>query len=470
VRAGLFLFVLGALLLTAPREPFSDELRAQIATARAIASAASLDVAFDGDNPFTQLHDGRRYATSAPGLALWLVPAEALGVLVRKARVVPVLESASAALAVALVCLLFAAELRRRASRPSTTVIATLALAFSTGLCAAGRFPDGSALAALLLYAALVCARRPGTGSAVQASIASAALLLVEPSLAPAVIVLVVGAALEPSRRSPQAVLALAGPLAVGGALVLVHRAHVGWFPPPSGDLLQGLDGLLLSTGKSVFLYSPPLVLLALALPWWWRQRRGEAALGMAVMLATVLSVAALDRWHGDPAWGPRRLVPLLPVAAEPIALWLDGQRTRLQRGLAGVVLALGLMVQALGALYAPTAFPNLVTAVRLGSGAPNWFVEPTSELHFIPQFSPITGHRWMLSHALRRDRALDVDAPWKLLLPSTPRLDAQWATVKLDWFALEAPRPTVYAVTITSGVLMLAGLLLIARRLRTLS
>jgi hypothetical protein len=464
------LIVLGGLLMILPREPLPDEARAQAATARSLTTHLSLDVANDGENPFTHVHDGRRYASAPPGLALALVPAELIARFT-DVRTRGLLESASAAIGVALLCLLFAAELRRHAARPSTTVIATLALAFTTTLVAAGRYADGSALAALLLYYAYTWARRQGTASGVRASIALGLLVLVEPSYGPAAAVLMIGAVLaDRDRRTPPGIMALAAPLLVGAALVLIHRGHVGWFPPPPGDLLQGLDGLVLSTGKSVFLYSPLLFLLPFALPGWWRERRTEAALAIAVMLAVVCSAAMLDRWHGDPTWGPRRLTPILPIAAEPIALWLDGKRARLTRAAAGVLLVAGLFVQLFGAVWAPSAFPRLVNLVRDKTGAPDWFVDPQSELHFIPQFSPISGQHWMLRHAIHGDPLESGDAPWHLFIPQTPRLAGEWAQIHPDWFGLGAPAQTRAIVLSLGGLLMLAGIAATARRLRMLA
>jgi hypothetical protein len=469
VRLGLFLIVLGALVLILPREPLPDEPRAQAATARSLVTHLSLDVAGDGENPFTHVHDGRRYASAPPGLALALAPAELIARFT-DARTRGLLESASAAFGVALLCFLFAAELRRHAARPATTVMATLALAFTTTLVAAGRYADGSALAALLLYFAFSRARRQGTASGVRASIALGALVLVDPSYGLPAAVLMIGAVLaDKDRRTPPAIMALAAPLLVGAALVLIHRGHTRWFPTPPGDLLQGVDGLVLSTGKSVFLYSPLLFLLPFALPSFWRERRTEAALAAAVLIATVISAGMLDRWHADPTWGPRRLTPILPIAAEPIALWLDGKRARLTRAAAGVLLVVGLFVQLCGAVWAPSAFPRLVNVVRDKTGAPDWFVDPTSELHFIPQFSPISGHHWMLRHAIHGD-GLEGDAPWHLFIPQTPKLTAEWAQIHPDWFGLGAPLQTRAIVLSLGGLLMLAGIAATARRLRMLA
>jgi hypothetical protein len=340
--------------------------------------------------------------------------------------------------------LLFCADLEKLGARRSWAVGATLLLAGSTALFISARVPDGSALAALLLLLAMRGARGESLGAAFGCGLAAGALALVDAAYLPAAIVLAIGAALR--RRSLGRALAIFFALAVGGVLLLMQRASLGAPIPVPGDFVDGMYGLLLSTGKSVFLYSPPLALALFALPWWWRRRRSDAALLVAVAVALVLAVAASPRWDGDPAWGPRRLFLLVPLLVEPVALWLaDLQaRGRVRGWLRVALLAVavnGVVVQALGAALPPKSYLDIVDKVRVATGAPGWFAAPRSECHFIPQFSPLTGHVWLLSHLLRGDRDLGHDAPWMLLQENNPKLSAEAARLRLDWAPLGWPR-----------------------------
>jgi len=46
----------------------------------------------------------------------------------------------------------------------------------------------------------------------------------------------------------------------------------------------------------------------------------------IAVSMSLLFAVARLHDWHGDPAYGPRRLAPLVPLLLQPIA-WGAGPR-----------------------------------------------------------------------------------------------------------------------------------------------
>jgi hypothetical protein len=86
--------------------------------------------------------------------------------------------------------------------------------------------------------------------------------------------------------------------------------------PPARGNPLIGLPALLLSPGKSLFLYSPPTAVALFGLINLIRRERrlGQAIIGTcAVHLAMISS---LTFFGGDWAWGPRYFAAVLPLVA----------------------------------------------------------------------------------------------------------------------------------------------------------
>lgn len=440
-RIAISIFIISILIAFAPRVPPVGAERARLDTARALAAGRGWELSVDGPEAGTNVHRGARYAVQPPGGALALVPPMVIERALKLERpwAQQLIVTAWNALFAALACVLLFGGIRRLGGSTGAATAAALALAIATPLFADGRTADGSALATLLLYGALRASRAETRAGDALAALAAAALTACEPSAFLAVVVLLAGAAVK--RHAPALLGWLAAPVAAG-VLVAVHRAHVGAWTPSDvrGDFAEGLVGLLLSSGKSVFLYAPPLALVFWALPWWWRTRRADASLTGVVLIAFVCATAALKDWHGDPTWGPRRLIPLLPLAAEPIALWADAgwaqARRRMRASLFALMVA-GALVQSLAIAIPTASWLGALDQLRNGTGAPGWFVPP-SEAHFIPEFSPLAGHAWLLEHRVRRDNNFAADAPWHVLVPSTPKLEID---LRPDWWAVEAPR-----------------------------
>jgi len=96
--------------------------------------------------------------------------------------------------------------------------------------------------------------------------------------------------------------------------------------------------------------------------------------------------------------------------------------------------------VQTVGVLISPSAYLDVARSVRMSTGAASWFAEEPSQCQFIPQFSPISGHAWLLSHMVRRDDRFDISPPYQLLVERPPRLEGLLPRLHPDWFALGWP------------------------------
>ncbi|MEI8050414.1 MAG: hypothetical protein WCI12_03170 [Actinomycetes bacterium] len=83
--------------------------------------------------------------------------------------------------------------------------------------------------------------------------------------------------------------------------------------------LLRGVADLLISPGRGILLFSPLLVVAAIGVPWLFRKAPGLVVSQGLGILAVVLFVATLTNFSGFAAWGPRFLVPVLPIALLPI-------------------------------------------------------------------------------------------------------------------------------------------------------
>jgi hypothetical protein len=126
-------------------------------------------------------------------------------------------------------------------------------------------------------------------------------------------------------------------------------EGHVaaGSFSHFHASLLRGMIGLLFSPGRGIFWYNPALLLLLLfpsSIAAFWRRTRG---------LGYLLFYARFPNWADGLSWGPRYIIPVLPLALLVVGEILqtarcgDKARPALAKcSLLGFLLGLGLLLQ----------------------------------------------------------------------------------------------------------------------------
>lgn len=238
-----------------------------------------------------------------------------------------------------------------------------LAWAFSTLAFNYARYEYNKALAGLLLilafYAWLRFNRMPRWRNALGLGCAMgmlAALRLEMAAVLPAFALGMVWMRRRTENFIRLAVIA-AVPAAAGILFVIVYNAmywgaglgggYEGSFSLNPGEALAGF---LFSPGKSVFLFNPILLLLPLALRPFIQTQPRERAVPLLLGLGLLVSVYAFwGNWWGGWGYGPRHLVPLLPLACVPLAALLDGGGRPVWTAFGALALA-GFAVQLVGA------------------------------------------------------------------------------------------------------------------------
>jgi hypothetical protein len=156
---------------------------------------------------------------------------------------------------------------------------------------------------------------------------------------------------------------ALGGGAVAGVAVLLVHNAVLFGGPftlgyPSTAEgaklvtrfdtpLLTGLYGFLLSPGKSVFIFAPPILLALFGLRTLWQRNRGVAALAVLFPLIELAFYVTYSQWEGGYCVGPRYLVPALIFLCLGLGPVLAANRPWI-RPFAAVLFAAGFLVQAL--------------------------------------------------------------------------------------------------------------------------
>ena len=78
--------------------------------------------------------------------------------------------------------------------------------------------------------------------------------------------------------------------------------------------LLTGLGGLLFSPSKSLFLFSPLVILCILSIYSAWKKYRNLTAMVLLMFLGNLLFYSKWHDWHGGWCWGPRLILPSLII------------------------------------------------------------------------------------------------------------------------------------------------------------
>jgi len=116
-----------------------------------------------------------------------------------------------------------------------------------------------------------------------------------------------------------------------------------------STPFISGLWGLLASPGRGLLLYCPICLLTLVAWNGFARKFRAESIFIFLCVITLTVGYAKWYSWEGGWCWGPRFLIPVVPLLALPLAtlfISTSGRRPqRFQRAALSVVLAIALIV-----------------------------------------------------------------------------------------------------------------------------
>lgn len=155
------------------------------------------------------------------------------------------------------------------------------------------------------------------------------------------------------------------------------------WIAPGVGAL-----ALLVGPGRSVFLFSPPLLAALFGVREWLRRMPVLAWCVLGIAASRWLVVAMRSDWWGGWSIGPRYLVPVVPLILVPLAIVLERAATWSKRRRLGVaaLLAASVVLQLHLSLHSIFEWMLHLTT----TGDEQWHYLERS--HWLPDASPIVG------------------------------------------------------------------------------
>ncbi len=121
-----------------------------------------------------------------------------------------------------------------------------------------------------------------------------------------------------------------------------------------STPLWSGVSGLLFSPGKGLLFFAPVVLVPLLLMRELWRTCRAETILVIAL---TAIYLGVYGRWYdwgGGLSWGPRFLLPLVPIWIALLGSVSARLTTGWPRGILLLTAVLGVLVQTLGVTINP--------------------------------------------------------------------------------------------------------------------
>lgn len=124
-----------------------------------------------------------------------------------------------------------------------------------------------------------------------------------------------------------------------------------------STPLLIGLHGLLFSSGKGLFWFSPAVILGI----WGWmripKQMRWVALLSAATYIPFFIAMAKWRNWDGGWCWGPRHIVQIFPVVMLGAAFLFTGALNWKRKIVTAIVAPVAVAVQLYGGSQDPLSY-----------------------------------------------------------------------------------------------------------------
>jgi hypothetical protein len=418
--AFLFVLVLSVCLLTSSGRVRSDGYFSYVAATELLAgrppTVRSLPYG-ETRAPIGAL--GEQYAQYGPGWTATMIPVMLAANIVRARLYVPpesrflqMAVSSTNSIISALACVALYLLARELGYRRRTGVVLSLSLAFGTLMWSYSREMFSEPACTLAIIAAALFGQRyrrtggarllPLCGASVAYAISLKVYWLL---LVPFVAGWLVHACLRDRKGKAKVAAELAIfliPVAIGlVGLAVFSRLSFGSFVAlgylrgrfSMGALLSslyslppyvGVLGLLVSPGKSVFLYCPPLIVAIFGIRRFWRREPVLAGWMVGLVLFYVLFFGSREHWDGGHSWGPRYLLPLVPLMLLPLAELIDGERVAaFTKWSTGTSLVAGVLVQVPNLfIYFGTYMKALIRYDELALG----------DLYFVPNLSPIIG------------------------------------------------------------------------------
>jgi hypothetical protein len=356
-------------IITAKGYPEIPDTASSIKTAEAIILHGCLDIPSHRGST-SQGPDGRSYSKYGVGLPIYYLPWVITGQFIHRATGASSAEwngfliSFSNIPFAILTLYLFAWLLRFLKISERAIVLLVIAVGVGSLCWRYAVYGFSEAIQTSLLLLSVFGVWRQTRKGVLVGGLGFATLILIKlahTALLPVFLIYLLVRAYQPLYRRIYETLVFAAPILLAlGIIAALNRLRFG-NPIESGygseasqfvvsQIEWTVPKLLVSFDKGLFVFCPVLILGFFGWIPFFRKCPYEAALCAMIILVYILMAGAWYGWGGGWCWGPRFLVPTIPILLLPAAFWLD-KLSRSRIGVAIFLTAVSIICQIPGVL-----------------------------------------------------------------------------------------------------------------------
>lgn len=161
-------------------------------------------------------------------------------------------------------------------------------------------------------------------------------------------------------------------------------------------NYITGLYGHFISSGKSIFLYNPVIVLSLLAISDFYKKYKNESIMFLNCFIISMILFAPIFYWYGGLCWGSRYIYPLLPLMMLFLGEILSNNKFGvIKKNILPFLIIIGILIQIPSVMSGYFYWYDIMKKSNIDE----------EKILFVPKYSPLVGS-WVIFESMIKHSA----------------------------------------------------------------